>query len=178
MLVLSCLYYYQRHHYVMFYLGLFPVSGCRLNCYENCFISRIIYSWYSSQIIFNDEINITRLNCSFNYAAQQEKCSCAPSCALFDQLVPEVNFDMRDPGLKEIQEVVRASIASSERTPALKPQFRWTGTSPQKDQGPHSGLQHLQIDSHFWASNIKLASTRKRYYHQVYNIGHTLHYCD
>lgn len=33
--------------------------------------------------------------------------------ALLDQLVQEVNFVMRDPGLKEIQEVVRVARASS-----------------------------------------------------------------
>lgn len=39
--------------------------------------------------------------------------------ALFDQLVPEVNFDMRDPGLKEIQKVVRAARASSAPGPRV-----------------------------------------------------------
>lgn len=41
--------------------------------------------------------------------------------ALVDQLVPEVNFDVREPGLKEIQEVVRAARASSALGPSGVP---------------------------------------------------------
>lgn len=41
--------------------------------------------------------------------------------ALLDQLIPEVNFDMKEPGLKEIQEVVRAARASSAPGPSGVP---------------------------------------------------------